>query len=141
MSERQREDFLQEFNEVDNLVAFAVMGGIFSESIDLIGDRLIGAVIVGVGLPQICFERNIIREYFDKIMGEGFNYAYTYPGMNKVMQAGGRVIRSEDDKGVILLIDDRYRTNIYRKLLPQEWSHYKKIGNPIDLEGLLKEFW
>lgn len=141
MSERQREDFLQEFNEVDNLVAFAVMGGIFSESIDLIGDRLIGAVIVGVGLPQICFERNIIREYFDKIMGEGFNYAYTYPGMNKVMQAGGRVIRSEDDKGVILLIDDRYRTNIYRNLLPQEWSHYKKIGNPIDLEGLLKEFW
>lgn len=141
MTETEREDYLHEFKEDSETIGFAVLGGIFSEGIDLMGDRLIGAIIVGVGLPQICFERNIIKEYFNKNMDEGFNYAYTYPGMNKVMQAAGRVIRSESDKGVILLIDNRYATYRYKNLFPQEWSHYKKIGNNIDIEEVLEKFW
>ncbi len=105
MTETEREDFLHSFSYQDDLVAFAVMGGIFSEAIDLVGEQLIGAVIVGVGLPQICFERDIIRDYFKEVRNQGFQYAYMYPGMNKILQAAGRVIRSEWDKGAILLID------------------------------------
>lgn len=140
MNEKEREDFLNVF-QGDEVVAFAVMGGIFSEGIDLIGDRLIGAVIVGVGMPQICFERNIIKDNFSFHMGEGFEYAYTYPGINKVFQAAGRVIRSPEDKGAVLLIDDRYGTGKYKSLFPREWSRYYNIRNERTMKEVLEGFW
>ena len=117
------------------------MGGIFSEGIDLTGDKLIGSVIVGVGLPQICVERNIIKDYFNHNGEDGYEYAYTYPGMNKVLQASGRVIRSPYDKGAILLIDDRYGTNRYKSLFPKEWLRYKNVKNQNDIENILYKFW
>ena len=98
------------------------MGGIFSEGIDLQGDKLNGVFVVGVGLPQICFERNIMKAYFHQQGKNGYDYAYTYPGMNKVLQAGGRLIRSENDTGMIVLMDDRYVQEEYQALLPEEWK-------------------
>ncbi|MUK88601.1 ATP-dependent DNA helicase [Ornithinibacillus sp. L9] len=126
MSEIEREEFLQAFHSErdDRLVGFAVLGGIFSEGVDLVGDRLQGVIIVGVGLPQIGLERDIIKEYFQSIGRNGFDYAYVYPGMNKVLQAGGRLIRSENDKGVIALVDERFLQRKYQALLPYEWQHY-----------------
>ncbi|SHD77988.1 ATP-dependent DNA helicase [Schnuerera ultunensis] len=143
MTEEDREKFLNRFNleTEDTMVAFGVLGGIFSEGIDLIGDKLIGAVIVGVGLPQICFERDIIREYFQSENGLGYEYAYMYPGMNKVLQAAGRVIRSEKDKGAILLIDERFGIIKYKRLYPKEWSHYKRVANSKLIRVKLMEFW
>ncbi|MEW9699387.1 ATP-dependent DNA helicase [Paenibacillus sp. SI8] len=123
MPEEEREGFLAAFaaNRGDTLVGFAVLGGIFSEGIDLVGDRLTGVAIVGVGLPQLGPERNIIKSYMDRIGKNGYEYAYVFPGMNKVQQAGGRLIRSETDRGVLLLIDDRYLQPLYQRLLPEEW--------------------
>jgi DNA excision repair protein ERCC-2 len=141
MTENDREEFLSHFDKDDDIIAFAVMGGIFSEGIDLTGERLIGAIIVGVGLPQICFERDIIKDYFNDRIGQGFDYAYVYPGMNKVLQAAGRVIRSEKDRGIILLIDDRYGTHRYKELFPNEWSHYMKVSGKAHIQMLLKKFW
>ncbi len=141
MTESEREEFLNRFDEERNLIAFVVMGGIFSEGIDLLGDRLIGAVIVGVGLPQICFDRDIIRDYFKEKTNLGFEYAYMYPGMNKILQSAGRVIRSEEDRGAILLIDDRFGTYRYKELFPREWSHYRLIKNNGQLEEYLRLFW
>jgi DNA excision repair protein ERCC-2 len=124
MTEEQRVTFLDRFNEkvTQTLVGFVVMGGIFAEGIDLQGDCLAGAVIVGVGLPGISLERNLIRDYFDKKNRNGFEFAYQYPGINRVLQAAGRVIRSEKDQGVVLLIDRRYRESRYRNLLPISWQ-------------------
>ncbi|WP_257349872.1 ATP-dependent DNA helicase [Pseudalkalibacillus decolorationis] len=129
MSEVEREEFLAEFREENekSLAAFAVMGGIFSEGIDLKGDRLNGVVVVGVGLPQLSFERNIIKDYFNAEAKNGYDYAYVYPGMNKVLQAGGRLIRTEQDRGTIVLVDDRFLTPKYQKLLPAEWCDYRII--------------
>lgn len=140
MNEVEREGFLEAFDEEENLIAFAVMGGIFSEGIDLVGEKLIGALVIGVGMPMISFERNIIRDYFNHIGENGFEYAYTYPGMNKVLQAAGRVIRSQDDKGTVLLIDSRYRTNKYKHLFPSEWRNHN-IVNENNLSQSLKKFW
>jgi DNA excision repair protein ERCC-2 len=125
MSEEEREAFLVAFqpkSSDETLVGFAVLGGIFSEGIDLKGDRLNGVVVVGVGLPQIGLERDLIKDYFQRIGKNGYDYAYVYPGMNKVLQAGGRLIRSEQDKGLIVLIDDRFLQNKYQQLLPSEWK-------------------
>ena len=124
MTEEEREAFLGAFkpNQSETLLGFAILGGIFSEGIDLIGDRLNGVVVVGVGLPQLCFERNLIKDYFYKKGKNGYNYAYVYPGMNKVLQAGGRLIRSEKDQGTIVLIDDRFLQKQYQQLLPLEWQ-------------------
>lgn len=141
MSEVEREEFLLNFEEGNNLIAFAVMGGIFSEGIDLTGEKLIGAIVVGVGLPQICFERNIIKDYYTHNLGEGYEYAYVYPGMNKVLQAAGRVIRSPEDRGAILLIDDRYGTREYKGLFPNEWLGFKNIRNDIEMKRILDRFW
>ncbi len=141
MNEKEREEFLESFQDGENLVAFAVLGGVFSEGIDLSGDRLIGAVVVGVGMPQIGFERNIIRDYFDHNLGQGFHYAYTYPGMNKVLQAVGRVIRTENDRGTVLLIDDRYLQGTYKKLMPPEWKDYGKVWGQESQVKYLREFW
>ncbi len=127
MTEEEREEFLERFslmdvdkNSKERTIGFVVLGGVFSEGIDLIGDRLKGAIIVGVGLPKISFERKLIEEYFNEIGEPGFHYAYTFPGMNKVIQAMGRVIRTEEDKGTIMLLDKRYRSEIYQKLMPIE---------------------
>jgi len=124
MTEDEREDFLLKFdqNNAQTLVGFAVLGGIFSEGIDLKGDRLNGVVVVGVGLPQLCLERDILRDHFNEVGKNGYYYSYVFPGMNKVMQAGGRVIRSEEDEGTLLLIDDRYQSMLYQNLMPDEWK-------------------
>ena len=140
MNEREREAFLRDFDKKDDLIGFAVMGGIFSEGIDLEGEKLIGAVIIGVGMPMISFERNIIKDYFNSQGENGFEYAYTYPGMNKVMQGAGRVIRSQNDKGSVLLIDSRYRDKKYKSLFPGEWRNYKAV-NEKNLKGTLEKFW
>lgn len=143
MGEAEKEDFLENFtSDRDNtLIGFAVMGGMFGEGIDLVGDKLSGAVIVGVGLPQVCLERNILRQYFQDKNDMGFEYAYIYPGMNKVLQAAGRVIRTENDRGVVLLVDERFSNYNYRELFPDEWSHVKRVRNSKAIEMAVKEFW
>ena len=142
MSEPERDAFLAAFaaEHGETLVGFAVMGGVFGEGIDLVGDRLIGAIIVGVGLPQLCVERDLIRDYFQEQTGAGFDYAYTFPGMNRVLQAIGRVIRSETDRGVVLLIDARFAEQRYRRLFPPWWqpARVRSLG---EIHEALREFW
>ncbi len=143
MAEEERENFLERFshNPKQTLVGFVLMGGIFGEGIDLIGDRLSGAIVVGVGLPQVCREREIIRSYYETTSHQGFEFAYMYPGMNKVLQAVGRVIRSEKDRGVVLLIDERFGQSSYRKLFPEEWTNvfYGRTINSI--LSTIRNFW
>lgn len=124
MSEPEREAFMAAFDEPQQgtLVGFAVMGGVFGEGIDLTGDRLVGAMIVGVGMPQLCLERDLIQNFFQKTRGTGFDFAYTFPGMNRVLQAVGRVIRSETDRGVVMLVDTRFAQGRYRRLFPAWWQ-------------------
>ncbi|RDU35779.1 ATP-dependent DNA helicase [Neobacillus piezotolerans] len=130
MGEGERNEFLSLFKEGSNrsLVGFAVLGGIFSEGIDLPGDKLNGVIIVGVGLPQLSFERDLLKRHFSSGGLDGYDYAYTYPGMVKVLQAGGRLIRSEADSGTILLIDDRFLQPKYLRLLPKEWKPFTVIN-------------
>lgn len=143
MNEEDKEQFLERFQAGNSktLVGFAVMGGAFSEGIDLTGDRLTGAIVVGVGLPQLCLERDVIMEYFDKHKAAGFDYAYRFPGMNKVQQAAGRVIRTEQDKGIIVLIDQRFDQWSYKKLYPKEWEGYRAVDNPKQLNEFIASFW
>ncbi|MDR1560512.1 MAG: ATP-dependent DNA helicase [Clostridiales bacterium] len=143
MDEAARESFLQRFTpeSEETMLAFAVLGGVFSEGVDLKAERLIGVIVVGVGLPMITEERNVISEYYSRLMDMGFEYAYVYPGMNKVMQAVGRVIRSESDRGVALLIDSRFAGSDYKCLFPSEWSHARYINGPKDMEETLEGFW
>jgi len=124
MSEEERGAYLAAFEAEDGeaLIGFAVLGGVFSEGIDLAGDRLQGVAIVGVGMPQPSFERDLMRAHYDAAGLPGFDYAYVYPGMNKVLQAGGRLIRTETDSGVLMLVDDRYARAPYKRLLPEEWG-------------------
>lgn len=143
MDDDRREGFLAEFRKErgHSFIAFAVMGGLFSEGIDLPGELLSGAAVVGVGLPLISFEREVISGYYDQKNGRGcgFDYAYVYPGMNKVMQAAGRVIRTEHDLGVVLLIDKRFSTGQYKEMYPWEWGHYIETSAPAPvLEGFWK---
>ena len=142
MSEAEREAFLAAFaaGHTETLVGFAVMGGIFGEGIDLAGERLIGAIIVGVGLPHLCLERDLIRRLFQENLGSGFDYAYTYPGMNRVLQATGRVIRSETDCGVVLLIDTRFGEPRYRRLFPAWWRP-TRVRNPAQIGQAVRHFW
>ena len=167
MNEQEREEFLDRFRENDNalcekrvtetelselirmeieyeeaktLIGFCVMGGIFSEGIDLKNDSLIGAIIVGTGLPQICNEREILKEFFGSRGENGFDYAYRYPGMNKVLQAAGRVIRTAEDVGIVALLDERFLEFSYQKMFPREWEHFEVLG----LENIAKrveKFW
>lgn len=144
MAETAREAFLARFSASNEktLIGLAVMGGIFGEGIDLVGDRLIGAVIVGVGLPQLCLERDLLKEYFNRHNNQqGFAYAYQYPGLNRVMQAAGRVIRTETDRGVIVLIDDRFTRPRYTRLYPPEWRSFHKVQSAEQLRQNLAEFW
>ena len=117
-----------------------MLGGIFSEGIDLKGDRLIGSIIVSVGIPKITLRQDEIRGYFDRKNGQGYDYAYVYPGMNKVLQAAGRVIRTESDSGIVLLIDSRYAAAKYRELFPEHWSNIRMIQSTEELEKLTREF-
>ena len=124
MSETAREEFLNRFQSgaERTLIAFAVLGGVFGEGIDLVGERLIGVAVVGVGLPQLCLERDLIRDYWQAREKSGFDFAYTYPGMNRVLQAVGRVIRSETDRGVVLLLDERFARHPYPLMFPPWWT-------------------
>lgn len=138
MTEEQRENFLEEFEKdrENTLVAFCVMGGVFSEGIDLTREKLIGAILVGAGLPQIGVERDIMKTFFDEQQKDGFAYAYLYPGMNKVIQSAGRVIRTAEDRGVIALLDERFLQTAYRQTFPREWSDYQvcrldTVGNQV----------
>ena len=143
MDEEERERFLARFDKEGDgtLVGFCVLGGIYSEGIDLKGDRLIGTVVVGVGLPQIGREQDRIREHFDRRGGEGYAFAYQYPGMNKVLQAAGRVIRGEQDRGVVLLIDDRFGSPAYLRLFPEHWRGCRLVRTAEALERELHDFW
>lgn len=143
MSAREKEEFLREFSNDDKsyLVGFCVMGGIYAEGIDLAGDSLIGAIVVGVGMPGLSYEREAICAYYDEKYEEGKQFAYIYPGMNRVLQAAGRVIRREDDKGVIVLVDDRFDDPIYKKIIPKLWSKMKFIPDAKLLRDKLDEFW
>ena len=142
MNEADREEFIQEFSNSrgKSLAAFCVLGGIFSEGIDLKEDLLIGVLIVGTGLPQICNQREILKEYYQEENGQGFDYAYQYPGMNKVLQAAGRVIRTASDRGIIGLLDERFLRSDYRQLFPREWSQYE-VHTLDSLPGALEAFW
>lgn len=136
MNEQAREIFLARFDAANSrtLVGFCVLGGIFSEGIDLKAERLIGVIVVGVGLPGVSLRQNLIRSYFNNINGEGFNYAYVYPGMNKVLQAAGRVIRDDKDYGAVILIDERFGTALYRSLYPSHWGNLRFIRQNSELE-------
>lgn len=158
MNEQAREEFLSRFlgnedcdfgkviqmdieiEEEKSLLGFCVMGGIFSEGIDLKNDSLIGAVIVGTGLPQVCNEREILKQYFDRDGENGFDYAYRYPGMNKVLQAAGRVIRTVDDFGIVALLDERFLTPAYQRMFPREWKSQQVVT--VDQIGRkVERFW
>ena len=142
MNEQQREEFLAHFEDTSKqtTIGFCVMGGIFSEGIDLKGNRLIGTVIVGTGLPMVCTENELFREYFDNKKNAGFNYAYQYPGMNKVLQAAGRVIRTDTDRGAILLLDERFLQKNYRELFPREWFPYQVVTKK-SIKYYTEKFW
>ena len=159
MSEAKREEFLMRFQgneecdlganiafeieEEDDdriLIGFCVMGGIFSEGIDLKYDSLIGAIIVGTGIPQVSGERELLKQYFDECGGNGFDYAYRYPGMNKVLQSAGRVIRTADDVGIVVLLDERFLEHHYRRLFPREWGKYEVVDVE-SISGRVEKFW
>ena len=143
MSEQEREDFLARFAQErreKTLVGFCVLGGIFSEGIDLKKDSLIGAVVVGTGLPMVCNEREILKRYFEEQGEDGFAYAYRYPGMNKVLQAAGRVIRTADDVGIVALLDERFLAPSYRRLFPREWNDFERVRLS-QVEDSVENFW
>ncbi len=142
MTEQEREEFLEAFVGApkEGVVGFCVMGGIFSEGIDLKNDRLIGTIIVGTGLPMVCNERELFRGFFDRRNGQGFDYAYLYNGMNKVQQSAGRVIRTVEDEGVILLLDERFLNRQYQELFPREWFPYETVSLGTVGEKI-REFW
>jgi len=136
MTEEERANYLEQFSEnnTETLVGFTVLGGIFSEGIDLKGDRLIGSIIISVGIPMINMRQDQIRDYFNRKNNQGYDYAYVFPGMNKVLQAAGRVIRTETDSGIVVLIDDRFATEKYLRMFPPHWSNLR-ITN--DLKTIL----
>jgi Rad3-related DNA helicase len=142
-SEEEREGFLDQFKEDpdETFLAFCVLGGLFSEGIDLKGQRLIGALVISVGLPQINVQQNLLRDHFEEKYGLGFEFAYMYPGMNKVMQAVGRVIRSETDKGAVLLIDERYGHRNYRRVFPKHWHECQFVSSSDQVTQVLTNFW
>lgn len=141
LSEQEREDFLERFGETASpVLGFCILGGVFSEGIDLVGDSLIGCAIVGTGLPMVCNEKEIQQQFFENRQTKGFEYAYLYPGMNKVQQAAGRVIRTMEDKGIILLLDDRFVTKQVVDTFPAEWDNYQVVTLDT-VANQLEEFW
>lgn len=142
MDDAAREHFLAEFTAQSKgtLVGFAVMGGAFAEGIDLVGEALIGVIVVGVGLPMVCQERDLMRAHFDRAGLPGFEFAYQYPGMNRVLQTAGRVIRDESDRGIVCLLDQRFAESRYRGLFPPWWQpHFMRTT--AELEQALGSFW
>jgi Rad3-related DNA helicase len=158
MSEEEREMFLDMFSEGNNVnlsdlinmevdieddrivIGFCVTGGIFSESIDLRKDSLIASIIVGCGIPLVCNEREVLRHFFDENGRDGYDFAYRYPGMNKVLQAAGRVIRTEEDTGVVALLDNRFLQSSYRSLFPREWNDVETVTTQT-VNNAISEFW
>ena len=146
MNESEREDFLKMFSDsltdksFKSLLGLCVMGGIFSEGIDLKGDNLIGSIIVGPGLPMVSDEREILKTKYEEEGFNGYDYAYRYPGMNKVLQAAGRVIRTEEDRGVVLLLEERFNQTHYTKLFPREWSGYRQVSVS-NVKSEILRFW
>lgn len=145
MNETEKEQFLDRFKSFgqdknDGCIGFCVTGGVFSEGIDLKNESLIGCIIVGTGIPQICTERKLLKDYYDAKDGNGYNYAYTYPGMNKVLQAAGRVIRTMEDVGIIVLLDERFVRSEYVRLFPEEWADYKLCSRN-DVASMVARFW
>ena len=143
LDDTARAEFLARFvpSPKETLLGFGVMGGIFGEGVDLAGDRLIGCAIVGVGLPQVNPRQEMLRRYYDALNGCGFDYAYRYPGMNKVLQAAGRVIRTPEDRGIVLLLDDRFTQSEYTRLFPPHWRHIESVQSNQELENKLRSFW
>lgn len=143
MNEQEKSKFLSHFDVENNItiVGLAVLGGAFSEGIDLVGDKLIGAVIVGVGLPQISFECDLIKEYYDQIEMNGYDYSYVNPGINKILQAAGRVIRSENDRGIVMFIDDRYKQKKYKEVLSRQYKNAKYVYSRNQIKEIVEEFW
>jgi len=143
LTDEERAEYISQFDirHPDGLLGFCVMGGIYGEGIDLTGDRLIGCAVVGVGLPQINVQQDTLKDYYDKNGYDGFAYAYQYPGMNKVMQAAGRVIRTAEDRGTVLLIDSRFTTRRYLENMPAHWSYLRVVKNSAELDEKLKIFW
>lgn len=145
MDDKEREEFLAHFSREEGrcermLIGFCIMGGIFGEGIDLKKDSLIGAMIVGTGMPQVCFERDVLKMHFDSMGSNGFDYAYRFPGMNKVLQAAGRVIRTAEDIGIVALLDERFLENSYQKLFPREWDQYEIVDEK-DVSIRIERFW
>ncbi|MCX7774316.1 MAG: ATP-dependent DNA helicase, partial [Clostridia bacterium] len=143
MNDASREAFLSEFESYGDTtrIAFCVMGGIFGEGIDLVGDRLTSVIVVGVGLPQVSPELETLKNYYQDATSSGFAYAYTYPGLNKVLQAAGRLIRTETDRGGLLLIDSRFATQEYLQLMPEEWHPIPRTSQGIQLGQAVNGFW
>ncbi len=143
MTKKEKDDFLLEFRKEDKsyLVGFSVLGGIYSEGVDFAGESLIGAIIVGIGIPQLSYEREAMAAYYQDKFEEGKEFAYIYPGINKVLQAAGRVIRAPSDRGVIVLIDDRFDDPLYKKVIPRLWSDMQFIADAKSLRTRLDEFW
>lgn len=141
MTAEARGEFLNEFTYDSAKIGFLVLGGIFSEGVDLIGDRLIGSMIISVGMPGVSKERDLIKYHFDNEGFNGFDYSYTYPGLNKVFQAAGRVIRGEDDRGIIYLLDDRYSWQKYMELFPKHWTNQVMANDKNDFEKIINKFW
>ena len=143
MTEEQKSEFVARFDEnnKESLVGFCVLGGVYAEGIDLVGEKLIGSIIVGVGMPRLSNERNILAEYYNDTDTDGNMYSYVYPGMTRVMQAVGRVIRSETDRGIAILIDDRFASPVYKSLFPEHWRHAKFVSEPKTLTKILDKFW
>lgn len=143
MTAAERTAFLDAFSEDPrrSLIGFCVSGGIFGEGVDLAGTRLIGAVVIGIGLPALSEEREAMREYFDEKYERGREFAYVFPGMNRVLQAAGRVIRRTDDRGVIVLIDDRFAEPVYRRILPTHFHSLHFVGDAPSLSRYVRDFW
>ncbi len=141
MKESESLEFISAFNTERGVVAFAVLGGTLSEGIDLTGESLIGAMILGVGIPRINFQSDLTKVAYDKLYGRGYEFAYMYPGYNKVLQASGRVIRTEQDKGCVVLVDDRWSQKRYQQLFPESWQHWTQVDNLEDMDRELTEFW
>lgn len=143
MNEEQRKAFLDQFvpHPAQSLLGFVVLGGVFGEGVDLTGDRLVGVAVIGPGLPQVNSRQEQLRDHFQKTRGSGFDYAYRFPGMNKVLQAAGRLIRTPEDRGVVLLFDDRFLSPDYLRLMPPHWSHLRTVYAEQDLEDALQAFW
>ena len=141
MTEGERADFLARFTGDDtSLLGLCVLGGVFAEGVDLPGRALIGAMVLGVGLPQVNAERDLYRDRMREALGDGFGYAYRYPGMHKVLQAAGRLIRSESDRGVLLLMDDRYGQRDYAALLPAHWR-VDRVYSGEEITSRARVFW